>query len=100
MSVLSRINKKIAKHGEDFLINGVTQGRGFFQVLSSGSMGMYFDSYETSAIVRPALILVTTADSPIAVSDTVTRDSRTYTVRKIVIQQLGGTAVVKIAAFS
>ncbi|MEN6372302.1 MAG: hypothetical protein ABFD64_09855 [Armatimonadota bacterium] len=100
MSVLSRVNKKIEKFGEDFLINGVTRGRGFFQVISSGTMGMYFDSYETSAVERPALILITAADSPIAVSDTVTRDDRTYTVRKIVVQRLGGTAVVKIAAFS
>lgn len=100
MSLLSRVNKKIAKFGEDFLINGVTPGRGFFQVLSSGSIGMYFDSYESSAIVRPALILVTTADAPIAVSNTITRDGRTYTIRKIVTQRLGGTAIVKIAAFS
>jgi len=100
MSVLSRINKKIDQYGETFLINDTTPGKGFFQVMSSGSLGMYFDSYESSVIIRPTLLLVTTADSPIAVSDTITRDGRDYVVRKLVVQRLGGTAVVKIAAFS
>lgn len=100
MSILSRIERKIAKHGEDFLVNGTTSEKGFFQLLSSGSLRTYFDDTEAMSIIRPTLLLITTQDAAISVDDTITRDGRTYTVRKIVIQRFGGTAVVKVAALS
>jgi hypothetical protein len=100
MTVLSRIERKIAKHGEEFLVNGVTPERGFFQLLDTGRMRTYFDDTEVMAIVRPTLFLVTSHDAQIAAGDTIVRDGRTYTIRKIVIERLGGTAMVKLAALT
>ena len=100
MSILSRVNKKITKHGDDFLINGATPGKGFFHVMDSGTMHTYFDDTEVAAITRPTLFLVTSSDSTIAVGNTIARDGRTYTVRKIVIQRLGATTIVKLAALT
>ena len=100
MSILSRIDQKIAKYGENFLVNGTTPGKGFFQLLSSGVMRTYFDDTEAMTALRPTLILTTTHDAAIAVNDTVLRDGRTYTARKVITQRFSGTAMVKVVVFS
>ncbi|MBI2843692.1 MAG: hypothetical protein HYX78_09860 [Armatimonadetes bacterium] len=98
MSILSRIDRLIAKHGEDYLVNGTTAEKGFFRVLDSGRMHTLFDDTEIAAITRPALLVITSSDASIAINDTVARDGRTYTIKKIVVERFGGTAMVKVAA--
>lgn len=100
MSMLSRIDNKLDRHGEEFLVNGVTSEKGFFQVFDSGKMRTYFDDTEMMAVVRPTLFLITFADAAISVNDTIDRDGRTYTIRKIAIHRFGGTAMVKVAAMT
>jgi len=98
--MLSRIDRKIAKHGEDFLVNGTTPEKGFFQVLDTGRMRAFLDDTEVMTVIRPALLLVTSSDAAIAVDDTILRDGRTYSVRKIFIERFGGTAMVKVAVLA
>lgn len=100
MSILSRIERKIAKHGESFLVNGTTPEKGFFQLLSSGSLGIYLDDMEAMSVVHPALLLTTTGDAEVDVDDTIERDDKTYTVYKVVIHRFAGTAMVKVAVLS
>jgi hypothetical protein len=97
MSVLSRISRKITQHGETLMVNGVTPVKGFPQVLDTGRMRTYLDDVEVSMTTRPALLLVTSPDAAIKVDDTITRDERVYTVRKVSIERSAGQAAVKIA---
>ena len=100
MTLLSRIDRKIKKHGEEFLVNGVTPEKGFFRVLDTGKMHAYLDDTEAATVIRPALFLVTSADAAIAVDDTIARDGRNYLVRKLSIERFGGEAVVKVAVLT
>jgi hypothetical protein len=100
VAVLSRIEKKINKHGESFLINGTTAAKGFFRVLDSGTMRNYLDDVEIMAVIKPALFLVTLQSTPIAVDNTIARDGRTYVVRKVATERFAGVAVAKVAILS
>jgi hypothetical protein len=100
MSILSRIDRKIAKHGEDFLVNGTTPEKGFFQLLSSGNLRTYLDDTEAMTVVHPTLLLTTTGDAEVDVDDTIQRDGKTYIVRKVVLHRFSGTAMVKVAVLS
>jgi hypothetical protein len=63
-------------------------------------MRNYLDDTESMAVIKPGLILITTPDVNITTGKTLTRDNRTYTVRKISIERLSGVALVKIAVLS
>lgn len=91
-----RIAKKLAKFGEQFTVNGTTC-RGVFKILDSGTMRTYLDDVEVMGVVRPGLLLVTEADAPISVSDSISRDGRTFTVLKTSQHRIGDTSVVKLA---
>lgn len=100
MSVLSRVSKKISKYGEQFTINGTTSAKGFFQLLNTGTMHTFLDDTEAATIMRPALYLTTSADTPIAEGNTIARDGKSYTVRKVALQRFGQTVVIKIAVLA
>jgi len=96
MKFKERVDKVFARYGEDFLINGTTPAKGFFQQLDTARMNMYFDSIEQASIVRPALIVMVPADASVSVGNTVTRDGRTYTVEKTSKQRVKNTVVMQI----
>lgn len=99
MHFIERIAKKIANFGESFTLNGVTY-KGVFKLLDSGTMRTYLDDVEMMGVVHPGLLLVTGVDVPISEDNTLTRDSRTYTVLKTALHRIGNTTVVKIAILS
>ncbi|MDO8588960.1 MAG: hypothetical protein Q7T82_18190 [Armatimonadota bacterium] len=92
-----RMDEKLAAFGEDYLLNGTTALKGFFQQLDTGRMHIYLDDTEVAMLTRPGLFLVTTADAAISVGNTIARDGRTYTVLKTSAQRIANTTVAKIA---
>ncbi|MDO8684908.1 MAG: hypothetical protein Q7N50_15700 [Armatimonadota bacterium] len=96
MLLKKRFDEKLAAFGEDYLLNGTTPYKGFFQQLDSGRMSIYLDDTERAMLTRPALFLATSADAVIAQGNTIARDGRTYSVLKMSIQRVAGAAVAKI----
>jgi hypothetical protein len=96
MHFAERIAKKLAKFGEQFTVNSTTY-LGVFKILDSGTMNAYLDDVERMGVMHPALLLMTGPDVPIAPTDNITRDGRTYTVLKTSLHRIGETSVVKIA---
>ena len=90
-----RFDEKLATFGEDYLLNGVTPYKGFFQQLDSAKMHIYLDDTELAMLGRPMMFLAASADSVIAVDDTIARDGRTYYVLRVAPQRIAGTTVVK-----
>lgn len=78
-----RVDNMFAEHGESIMINDTTPAKGVFQMTSLTSLNTFFDYVELSYIDRPALTLQTSADVALAVDDTVTRDGRVFTVKKL-----------------
>lgn len=100
MSIKSRIERKMIKHGEGFLVNGTTAEVGFFRLMSGGELGTYLDDIEAMSVVHPALLLTTTGDAEIEANDTIERDGKTYTVYKVVTHRHEGISVTKTAVLS
>jgi len=96
MPFLQRIKKKLGIAGEDFTV-GANTYRGVFKVLDTGTMRNYLDDTEVMGVTRPGLLLTTDADASISVTDTITRDGRTYEVLKVSTHRIANVAVVKIA---
>ncbi len=96
MRLLERVKRKIATYGERFVLGSNTY-YGVFAPLNSGTMRTYLDDVELMGVARPALMLVTGPEVPIALNDRITRDGRTYTVLKTSNNRIGETIVVKIA---
>ncbi len=96
MSFLDRVLTGLRRAGEEFTVNGNTY-RGVFRLLDTGTMRTYLDDVEAMGIARPGLLLITQGDASISVSDTITRDGRTYTVLKTSQHRVGGVTVVKQA---
>jgi hypothetical protein len=91
-----RMDEKLATFGEDFLLNGVTPMKGFFQQLDTGRMHIYLDDTEVAMLTRPGLFMVTSADSTISVGDTITRNGRAYNALKTSEQRIQNTTVARI----
>ena len=96
MTLKERVDKAFNRYGEDFLINDTTSAKGFFQILDQNRMNAYFDVVEQSYITKPALIVMVPADTSIAVSDTVNRDGRTYTAKKIAKPRVKSTIAMQV----
>lgn len=96
MNLKERVDKVFENHGEDFLINGTTPAKGFFQLLSNPRIATYFDGIEQDYFTRPGLALTVSADTTIAVDNTIARDGRTYTVKKISKHRVKNTVVVQM----
>lgn len=94
--IVERIAKKFATAGEEFTVNSNTY-RGVFRILDTGTMRNYLDDVESMGVERPGLLLVTEGDADIDVSDSITRDGRTYTVYKVSKHRIGEVIVVKLA---
>ncbi len=93
---IKRVLALFEKKGELFTLGGNSY-YGVFKSLDSGTMRTYLDDIEVMAVVKPALLLVTHANVPIAINDQIVRDERTYTVLKIVKHRLG-TSITAITA--
>jgi hypothetical protein len=93
MGLKKRADDVFRAFGESFLINGVTEAKGFFQQLDQTRMNMYFDVIEQGSILRPALIALVPADTVVSTGDTITRDGRTYTVAKMSKQRVRDTVL-------
>lgn len=96
MLFAERILKKLGNFGESFTLDGITY-QGMFKVLDNGTMRIYLDDVEMMGVTHPALLLVTGPDVPISLTDTITRDGRTYCVLKVATQRVAGDAVATIA---
>jgi len=96
MGFSNRILAALQRAGEAFTL-GTNTYRGIFRVLDAGTMRTYLDDVEVMGVVRPGLLLITTADVVINPNDTITRDNRTYTVLKVSTHRIGNLAVVKQA---
>lgn len=94
-----RIDEKLESFGESFTIGGNAY-KGFIQELDMGRARMYFDDTEMMALVHPALFIVTSADASISPGQTMTRDGKTYTVRKTSKQRLADTVMVQFVLLS
>lgn len=92
-----RMDEKLAAFGEDYLLNGSTPLKGFFQQLDTGRMHIYLDDTEVAMLTRPGLFMVTSADATLAVGNTVTREGRTFMILKTSAQQIRNTTVARIA---
>ena len=91
-----RMDEKLTAFGEDFLLNGVTPLKGFFQQLDTGRMHIYLDDTEVAMLTRPGLFLVASADAAISVGDTIARNGRTYSALKTSEQRIQNAAVARI----
>ena len=94
MSYKKRADSVFDKYGEEYLINETTSARGFFQLADYTRLYAFFDSVEQASILRPALILMTAADTSVGVDDSITRDERTYTVTKMAQIRVKDTVVM------
>lgn len=92
----SRLERKLVRWGQTFTIGGKSI-RAIPQELLSGMTGTYFDSFEGSEIIRPALQLLMSAGSTAAPGDQMILEGRTYTVKKVVSHRLGQEVVAKVA---
>jgi hypothetical protein len=96
MSYKNRADTVFDKYGEEYLINGTTSARGFFQLADYTRLYTFFDSVEQASILRPALLVMTAADVPVEVSDEITRDGRTYAVTKTAKIRVKDTVVMQM----
>ncbi|MHB1001904.1 MAG: hypothetical protein ACYC27_21905 [Armatimonadota bacterium] len=96
MGYKERLDKTFTRYGEDIMINGTVPAKGIFQILDQNRMNAYFDSVEQSYIDKPALIAMVPADVTASIGNTIVRDGRTYTVKKISSQKLVNTAVFRM----
>lgn len=96
MGYKERVDRTFNKYGEDILINGTTPAKGVFQILDQNRMNAYFDSVEQSYIDKPALIAMVSADVSASIGNTIARDGRTYTVKKISSQKVVNTTVLQM----
>ena len=78
-----RADRVFGKVGESFLINGTVPAKGIFMLLDKNRMHVFFDDAEQDMFDRPALIALVPADTQMAVNNTVLRDGRTYTVKRV-----------------
>lgn len=92
---LDRIDKKLNRYGESYTVRSITNV-GIFKAMDSGTMRTFFDDVDISGIVRPGLILITKPSSNVIAGDTITRDSRIYTARKVCLHRVGSAVVVKV----
>ena len=99
MHFAERIARKFADFGEQFTLGSVAY-RGVFKALDSGTLRTYLDDVEMMGVTHPALLLVTEPDVPIGVGNTITRDSRVYTVLKTALRRIGDTSVMKMVILS
>jgi len=99
MHFAERIARKLADFGEEFTVNDADY-RGVFKALDSGTLRTYLDDVEMMGVTHPALLIVTGPDVPIDIGDTITRDSRVYTVLKTALHRIGDTSVMKMAILS
>ncbi|MHB9035095.1 MAG: hypothetical protein ACYC64_00410 [Armatimonadota bacterium] len=95
MPFLERIQKKLAKHGEEFTVTGGTY-HGVFRMLDSGTMSTYLDDVEKMGVSHPGLLLITEGNANVQVNDTLTRDGRTYTVLRTSQHRIGEVTVAKL----
>jgi hypothetical protein len=78
-----RIDEMIALHGEEFTINGTTEAKGFFMLTDLTRMNTFFDGIELSGFQRPLLTLQFSADTVLALADTIERDGQVYQVSRL-----------------
>lgn len=97
MQLKKRVDWEFDRYGESFLVNGATLAKGVFQEADQSRLSMWFDSIEQASILRPALVLLASADASFSVGDSIARDGRTYIVKKIGFKRVRDTAVMKIA---
>lgn len=95
MGYKERMDKAFSRFGEDILLNGTTPMKGFFQILDQNRMNAYFDSIEQGYINKPALIVMVAGDTLAAIGNTIVRDGRTYTVKKVSKIRIINTAVMQ-----
>ena len=95
MFVLQRIAQRVSKLGETFTV-GANTYKGVFKPLDSGTLHTYLNDVEIMGIVNLGLLLITTPSAVININDTITRDSRTYTVLRSVVHRIAGVAVVRL----
>ena len=94
-----RIGALFARAGEGFDLTraGVTAPRvGLFAPMDNGTAGLYFDANEAVGLVKPALMVyLDGADpDPPGGGDIFFRDGRLWTVRKVQVFRLAGTALL------
>jgi len=95
MFVLQRIANRLSKLGEAFTVGSNTY-KGVFKPLDSGTLRTYLNDVEIMGIVNPGLLLITTPSAVININDTITRDSRTYTVLRSMVHRIAGVAVFRL----
>jgi uncharacterized protein (DUF1330 family) len=95
MSYLDRVKKKLAKHGEQFTVTGGTY-HGIFRILDASTINSYLEDAEKMCLAHPGLLLITQGDATITLTDTITRDGRTYSVMRVSQHRISGTTVVKV----
>ncbi len=92
-----RMDETIAEFGEEILINGTTPAKGIFLLANLTNLNTFFDTVELSSITRPAMSLQVSADTVLAVGDTVARDGRTFIVKKMVNYRSRDEVILKTA---
>ncbi len=90
-----RAKSTLESYGESFAIEG-RPTKGFFQHLDTQRMNMFFDDIEISTIIRPALIVFIPGDATAAVNETLSRDGRTYTIKKLAKLRAKDTVVMQV----
>lgn len=95
MKFKERVDRTFARYGEDFLINGVTPAKGFFQRGDCSRTPACFDDEEGPAAGQ-TLILMIPAGTAVEIGNTVSRDGQTRTVRKISKQRVKDTVVMQV----
>jgi hypothetical protein len=92
MILAKRIAQKITKIGEQFTVGSNTY-LGIFKPLDSGTARTYLNDVDIMGIVNPGLVLITQPDAVIAIYDTITRDSKSYTVMRTYVHRVKGIPI-------
>lgn len=96
MGYKERMDKAFGRYGEDISLNGTVPMKGFFQILDQNRMNAYFDSIEQGYINKPALIVMVPGGSTAAIGNTIVRDGRTYTIKKVAKLRIVNTPVMQM----
>jgi AmiR/NasT family two-component response regulator len=79
----NRLEAQIDRRGTLLTLNGTTNFRALVDYLQPATISRYLTSSEAAQITKPGLELRVKTSLAVAVNDTFTLDSRTFTIRKI-----------------
>ena len=91
-----RMEEKIEKLGEPYVLNGITL-KGLFHDLDADAMRAYLDDPSIARMVGSGVFMVTPADAEVKTGDCLSRIrvGGQYRALKVTVQRVGGSEIAK-----